>query len=57
MREYIENGARLGGLIHPEQKRVYVYRPEASVEQLEKPERISGDPVLAGFVLDLREVW
>ncbi len=57
MREYLDNGAQLGWLIDPAQRRVYVYRPQASVQMLENPETISGDPVLAGFVLDLREIW
>lgn len=57
MQEYLENGARLGWLMDPEQKRVYVYRPGAPVQRLENPEKVSSDPVLPGFVLDLREVW
>ena len=57
MQEYVANGLRLGWLIDPEQKRVYVYRSKAPVELLESPETISGEPLLAGFVLDLREVW
>jgi Uma2 family endonuclease len=57
MREYVENGAQLGWLIDPEQRRVYVYRPGSSVEELDDPEILSGDPLLAGFTLDLREVW
>ena len=57
MQEYLDNGAQLGWLIDPERKRVYIYRPQAPIEQLERPETVSGDPVLAGFVLDLREVW
>lgn len=57
MQEYLENGARLGWLIDPSSKRVYVYQPEAPVQELEAPEKISGDPVLPGFVLNLREVW
>jgi Uma2 family endonuclease len=57
MREYLDNGVQLGWLIDPEQKRVYIYRPKAPVELLENPEMLSGDPLLAGFVLDLREVW
>jgi len=57
MQEYLTNGAKLGWLIEPEYKRVYIYRPQAPVEQLEGPEALSGDPVLPGFVLDLRELW
>lgn len=57
MREYVENGAKLGWLVDPENKRVYVYSPEGPVRDLEAPETLSGDPILPGFVLDLREVW
>lgn len=57
MQEYMENGARLGWLIDPVEQRVYVYRPGAPVEQLDRPETLSGEPVLPGFTLDLRVVW
>ncbi len=57
MQEYMENGARLGWLIDPVERQVFVYRPEAPVEHLEDPERIAGDPVLPGFTLDLTTIW
>jgi Uma2 family endonuclease len=57
MQEYIDNGAQLGWLIDPEDRRLYVYRPESPTECLEHPAEISGDPVLPGFVLDLRDMW
>ena len=57
MQEYLDTGARLGWLIDPEQRRVYVYRPQTPVEILENPEAVSGDPILPGFTLDLREIW
>lgn len=57
MREYLDNGARLGWLLDPRDRRVYIYGPGAPVERLDGPDRVSGDPVLPGFVLDLREVW
>jgi len=57
MREYIDNGARLGWLIDPIDKRVYVYRPDQQVETLDNPTTLSGDPVLPGFVLAVRELW
>lgn len=57
MQEYMDNGARLGWLIDPIQGRVHVYRSQAQVEILEHPETLSGDLVLPGFVLDLREIW
>jgi Uma2 family endonuclease len=57
MEEYIENGAQLGWLIDPIQKKVYVYRPNAEVEELDNPASISGDPLLKGFVLDLKNYF
>lgn len=57
MREYLENGAKLGLLIDPRGRRVYVYRPKEPVQLLEDPASVSGEPVLSGFVLDLREIW
>ena len=57
MQEYLDNGARLGWLIDPHRRVVYVYRPEQPVERLENPATISGDPVLPGFVLDLQKIW
>jgi Uma2 family endonuclease len=57
MQEYVDNGAQLAWLIDPEQKRIYVYRPGEPVQELEHPEKISGQPLLSGFELDLREIW
>jgi Uma2 family endonuclease len=57
MQEYIDNGARLGWLIDPQQKRVAVYQPDHPIQEIEGPDNISGDPVLSGFTLSLREIW
>ncbi len=57
MQEYLDNGAQLAWLIDPEKKQVHIYRPQAPIEQLQAPQTVSGDPVLIGFVLDLREIW
>ncbi len=57
MAEYIANGTRLGWLIDPQHKQVFVYRSDAPVEHLLNPATLSGDPVLAGFTLDLARVW
>jgi Uma2 family endonuclease len=57
MEEYMENGARLGWLIDPFQRRVYVYRPGQPVEVLENPARVSGEDVLPGFELNPQEIW
>lgn len=55
MREYMENGARLGWLIDPLERKVHICKPNEPV--LESPENVSGDPVLLGFVLNLRLIW
>jgi Uma2 family endonuclease len=57
MREYIDNGAILGWLIDPQQRRVEIYRAGKDVEVLENPAELSGEAVLPGFVLNLRRVW
>lgn len=57
MQEYLENGARLGWLIDPASKQVGIYQPEEDVQILENPQKLPGDPVLRGFVLDLQPIW
>jgi Uma2 family endonuclease len=57
MREYLENGAKLGWLIDPQRQIVEVYRDNGTVETLANPTQISGESVLPGFVLDLSEIF
>ncbi|MEL7035266.1 MAG: Uma2 family endonuclease [Cyanobacteria bacterium J06592_8] len=57
MREYIDNGARLGWLIDPQNRTVQVYRVGVDVEVLSNPVELSGEEVLPGFVLNLPRVW
>ena len=57
MHEYIENGVTLGWLIDPQAKHVFIYRPEKQVEIRENPAEISGEPLLQGFTLNLKEIW
>ena len=57
LQEYIDNGARLGWLVDPLDKRVYVYRPDRPVEVWDDPVSVSGDPVLPGFELQMKELW
>lgn len=57
MGEYAAQGVRLGWLIDADERRVQVVRAGAEPEVLENPERLSGEPVLPGFELDLRPVW
>jgi Uma2 family endonuclease len=58
MREYQVNGVRLGLLLDPESRRVWVYgEGEAEPVVLEDPATVSGEPVLPGFELDVQRVW
>ncbi|MEH2072122.1 MAG: Uma2 family endonuclease [Nostoc sp.] len=57
MQEYVDNGTQLGWLIDREQRQVFIYRPNTKVEILDNPKTLSGEPLLAGFVLDLSQVW
>lgn len=57
MSEYMNNGAMLGLLLDPNSHQVFVYRPSQPVEKLDNPEKVSGEPVLPGFVLEMAEIW
>jgi Uma2 family endonuclease len=57
MQEYLDNGARLGWLIDPQNRRVEIYRSGREVEVLENPSNLSGENVLPGFVWNLNRIW
>jgi Uma2 family endonuclease len=57
MDEYLANGARLGWLIDPDKRKVYVYRPAEKVQCRSGIRQISASPELPGFVLKLAEIW
>lgn len=55
MADYITNGAQLGWLIDPFQRRAHVYRPGVEPGVLEDPETVSGESVLPEFVIEVRQ--
>jgi Uma2 family endonuclease len=57
MREYQENGVRLGWLIDPQNRTIEIYRVGKEVEILESPDSLSGEDVLPDFVLNLSQLW
>ena len=57
MKEYRDNGARLGWLINRKSRQVEIYRQGQDVEVLESPASLSGEDVLPGFVLNLESIW
>lgn len=53
----MDNGAQLGWLIDPKNKRVEIYRLAQAAEVLENPSTVSGEGVLPGFTLKLNRIW
>ncbi len=56
-REYIENGAGLGWLIDPGERRVYVHHPDRAMSVLDNPETLLGGDLLKGFELRMEKLW
>jgi Uma2 family endonuclease len=57
MKEYVNNGALLGWLIDPKNRRVEIYRVGQVVEVLENPLELFGEEVLPGLVVKLQRIW
>ncbi|MFH7241557.1 MAG: Uma2 family endonuclease [Spirulina sp.] len=51
MREYIDNGVRLGWLVNPVDQQVEVYRSDGSVDIQTLPTELSGEAVLPDFTI------
>jgi Uma2 family endonuclease len=56
MQEYIANGAKLGWLLDRQNSRVEIYRPNQAVEIISSPQSLSGEDILPGFVLYLKNI-
>jgi Uma2 family endonuclease len=56
MREYIEQGARLGWLIDPIEGIVEIHRPGREPECIVRPRTLSGEDVMPGLVVNLDEI-
>ena len=54
MADYVANGAQLGWLIDPYQRRVHIYRPDVEPEIVEDPETVSGESIMPGFVFEVQ---
>lgn len=54
--EFIHQGSRLGWLIDRKSQTVEIHRPNQPVEILKRPETLSGEDVLPGFVLKLKRI-
>ena len=58
MKEYRDNGTRLGWLINRKFRQVEIYRLVGQeVEVLQSPATLSGETILFGFILNLEPIW
>jgi Uma2 family endonuclease len=57
MKEYIENGVRLGWLVDPQKKQVHIYRASGEIEILDDPGFIYGEDVLPNLKLKINEIF
>ncbi|MDJ0553955.1 MAG: Uma2 family endonuclease [Microcoleaceae cyanobacterium MO_207.B10] len=57
MKEYQENGMKLGWLINRKNRQVEIYRLGKDVEILDSPQTLSGEDILPEFVLDMSVIW
>ena len=55
MLKWIENGTSLVWLINPDNKQVFIYRADNSIELIQGfTNKLSGETILPGFELDLQ---
>jgi len=57
MKEYMDNGVRLGWLIDRKNCRVEIWCQARGTETLQSPKNLSGEDVLPGFTLNLQMIW
>ncbi|MBI3470930.1 MAG: Uma2 family endonuclease [Candidatus Solibacter usitatus] len=57
MRQWMADGARIGWLIDADNRAAYIYRQGQDPERLVAPERLSGEGLVQGLVLELAEIW
>ena len=57
MQHWIDNGVRLGWLIDPYARQVWIYRANGEIEQLDDPGELSGEDVCAGLTIDMSRIW
>jgi Uma2 family endonuclease len=56
MKEYMDNGVRLGWFLNPQAKEVEISRLGQEVEVLKSLTSLSGEDLLPGFMLDLKGI-
>ena len=54
---YLRNETQLVWLVFPRERRIEVHRADGSVDELSADDALSGEDVLPGFTLELRELF
>ncbi|HLN04613.1 MAG TPA: Uma2 family endonuclease [Bryobacteraceae bacterium] len=57
MEAWMANGVKLGWLLDPDRHTAHIYRPRREPEKLIEPPVLKGEGPVAGFVLDLADIW
>ena len=57
MEVWMHYGVRLGWLFDLDTYTVWIYRPNAEPEQLDRPDTLSGEDVMVGLEVDCAEIW
>lgn len=57
LRLAIKHGLRLGWLIHPRRRQVYIIRPHRKVEVLRVGDSLSGEDVIPGLLLSFSDMF
>jgi Uma2 family endonuclease len=57
MQLWMQNGAKLAWLVDPIEASVTIYRTGEPEQKLMRPERIEGDGLMTGLVLETSEFW
>jgi len=57
MREYRDNGVKLGWLINPQSQQVEIYRLDKAIEVINKPAVVSDDDILPKLAIELDFIW
>ncbi len=56
MQEYMDCGVKLGWLINPQDKQVEIYLQKQNKEILNAPIILSGEEILPGLTIDLKNI-
>ena len=57
MADWLRFGAQLGWLVDPQNRTVWIYRPDRGPERQERPGEVAGETPIDGFSFDFAPIW